>query len=145
MKKVIKNRLYDTDKARHLGDAAARCPVNDFNYWQESLYQKRTGEFFIYGWGNGASRYAKREVDGWTRGEQIIPLDVGSARKWAEKYLSADEYEAIFEVAKDDDSKRTIVVQVPASLYAAIKADAAEKGVTLAAWMEAAARMQLKN
>ncbi len=32
----------------------------------------------------------------WSGGEEIIPLTVGEAQEWAERYLDADEYEEIF-------------------------------------------------
>ena len=48
MKKIINGKKYDTDTAKCVGHDSFGCR-GDFRYWFEQLYQKQTGEFFIYG------------------------------------------------------------------------------------------------
>ena len=96
MKHIINGKVYDTEKAKYLGVDSYSNP-SDFHYWCEELYQKRTGEFFLYGKGGPMSRYAERiEQNGWSGGEQIIPLTYDKAREWAEEHLRVEYYEEIF-------------------------------------------------
>lgn len=142
MKKIINGKLYDTDKARHLGTDSFAGP-RDFKYWREELYQKRTGEFFLYGEGGPLSRYAVASStgSGWTGGERITPLNATTAREWAEEHLSADLYQRIFTVPEEPTDERAVLhVQLPADLVARIRAEAVEEGVSLTAWVEHALR-----
>ena len=96
MKKVIHGKKYDTDTARFIGYTGYSHP-GDFSFWLERLYRKKTGEFFLHGVGGPMSKYARRiGPDEWTGGEEIRPLSLKEAQKWAERNLDADEYEAIF-------------------------------------------------
>ena len=92
MKKIIKNRLYDTDKAKLIGEYAFSNRT-DFNFFEESLYCKKTGEYFLYCVGGPLSKYATEtganEVSG---SEKIIPLEEEDAKMWAEKHLDTDTY-----------------------------------------------------
>lgn len=96
MKKIINGRKYDTDTAKEMGFSTNGYGVRDFNYYRETLYRKITGEFFLYGIGNAASRYAVRCGSGWSGGERITPFTLDEAKVWAEKHLDAEEYEEIF-------------------------------------------------
>jgi hypothetical protein len=96
MKKIINGKKYDTNTAKILGSAGYSHP-GDFSYWQETLYRKKTGEFFVHGIGGAMSRYARQTgPNEWTGGEKIIPLTREEARKWAEKNLDAEEFEEVF-------------------------------------------------
>ena len=97
MKKIINGKKYNTETANEVGYASSDLPVNDFGWWEETLYKKKTGEFFLYGSGNAASKYSTScGQNCWSGGENIIPLTESAARSWAERYLSVDTYEAIF-------------------------------------------------
>lgn len=100
MRKVIGGKRYDTDKAKYIGYAGYSHP-GDFNYWTESLYLKKTGEFFLHCVGGAMSKYARRiGPDEWTGGEEIRPLSLKEAREWAEEHLDADEYKQAFGIAE---------------------------------------------
>ena len=97
MKKIIKGKLYDTDTAKKLAVWSNEYYPNDFNFCQERLYRKRTGEYFLFGKGGANSGYRERCYGGgWTAGKNIIPLTYEEARQWAEEKLDADEYAEIF-------------------------------------------------
>lgn len=96
MKKIINGRLYNTETAKLVGSAGHSHPGN-FSFWHEELYQKKTGEFFLYGEGGPMSKYSRSvDCNTFTGGEEIIPLTVKEAKEWAEKYLEVEEYEQIF-------------------------------------------------
>lgn len=92
MKKIINKKLYDTETAKLVANWWNGLGVSDFRNCEESLYLKKTGEFFLYGEGGGLSPYAEHFVDGWGYGKKITPLTEEEAREWAEKHMSADEY-----------------------------------------------------
>ena len=46
MKKVIGNKLYDTEKAERIGSDSFSV-VGDFHYWFQELYRTRSARFFL--------------------------------------------------------------------------------------------------
>ena len=42
-------KKYDTETARAVADYANNGNWRDFTHFEETLYQKKTGEFFLYG------------------------------------------------------------------------------------------------
>lgn len=137
MKKIINGKLYNTETARLVGGWCNAGGWSDFGHIEESLYQKKTGEFFIHGEGGAASKYAKQDgQNSWSGGEAIIPLSYESARKWAEEHLDADEYQSIFGPVEDDDSRSTLLLSLSVSTIERIKREAAKAGVTVSAYIE---------
>lgn len=131
MKKIINGKVYDTDTARDMGGDSYSYP-GDFAYWSETLYQKRTGEFFMHGEGGPMSRYAETVGQNeWSGGEKIIPLSPAKAREWAEEHLSADEYEAAFGLPDEDAEDVVLYVKIPAATMAKLKTQAAERGASV--------------
>lgn len=96
MKKVINGRLYDTDTAKIIDSFNNGLPCTDYSYFSETLYQKRTNEFFVYGHGGAASHYRECRENGVTGGEVITPLSVDEAKKWVENNSTAEIYEKLF-------------------------------------------------
>jgi hypothetical protein len=101
MKKIINGKKYDTETATEL----ARESWNnrsDFNYCAETLYRKKTGEYFIYGQGGAMSRYAIQCSGGSrTSGYAITPVTETCARRWAEENMDGDRYEEVFGVVDE--------------------------------------------
>ncbi len=130
MRKIVAGRLYDTDTARRVG-SYAYGDGRSFEDWEETLYVKRTGEFFIHGEGGAMSRYAEASgPNEWRSGERIMPISYEQARAWAEQHASPEEYEKVFGVA-EDDAVETLHIQIPASLMATVRANAAAAGRSL--------------
>lgn len=98
MKKIIKGRLYDTDTAKEIAADGNGLSPRDFRSYSETLYLKRTGEYFLCGEGGPMTKYARRYCDGngLIGGSGIIPLTAEEAREWGEKHMSADDYIAAF-------------------------------------------------
>lgn len=139
MKKIIQGKLYDTTTAKALGTWQNAGSWSDFNHMEETLYRKRTGEFFLMGEGGPMTKYAVSvEQNSWIGGSKIIPITAANARKWAEDHLSADEYAAIFGLPSEgDDERATLCVQLPAALVARIRANAADAAQSVTAYLEA--------
>lgn len=94
MKKIIRGKLYDTDTAQQLAETYNY--FGDFSDYEEELYRKRTGEYFLHGKGGPTSRYAEPCGHGQSNGENIFPLSESEAREWAEANITAEEYISIF-------------------------------------------------
>lgn len=142
MKKIVNGKVYDTGKARFLGGDGGG---DGFYRWSEELFQKRTGEFFLYGEGGPATKYAYSVGQNqWSGGSKIIPLDVKAARQWVEEHLDADDYEQIFGLPDEDAEPVLISMRLPAQLAAAARQRAAEDGIALTTVVERALTEYLK-
>ena len=96
MKKIINGKKYDTKTAKKIITWSNEF-YNDFREISETLYRKKTGEYFLYGEGGAMTVYAEAIGDNtWSGGEQIIPLKEKEAKRWAEEKISVDAYERIF-------------------------------------------------
>lgn len=136
MKKIIKNKVYNTDTAKLLAeyDSGNR---GDFHWYCEELYQKKTGGFFIYGEGNAASPYSQKvDTNTWSGSCAIVPMSYDEAREWAEKKLDADEYISIFGEPEEDDSRQSVNISLSAQKAAQLKQAAAKAGMTVSAYVE---------
>ena len=97
MKKIINGRLYDTDTATKIGNYTNGALPGDFHHFEEDLYQKRNGEFFLVGSGGALTKYGSYfEGESYSVRDTFIPLTVEEAKKWAEKHLEVDKYIALF-------------------------------------------------
>ena len=137
MKKIISGKKYDTGTAAGLGSDSNGGDWGDYSHWEETLYRKRTGEFFLHGEGGPMSRYAETVgANEWSGGSRIMPMTWGEARKWAEEHLSADDYEEIFGEIEEDESKVAVSIRVSAATLEKAKRAAAQAGISLSAFFE---------
>lgn len=130
MKRIIRGRMYDTETAREVYEASFGC-VSDFKYFEETLFCKRTGEYFLYGYGHAASKYAEQDSLGsWCAGSSITPLTYEQAMDWAEHNMRADEYQAEFgEVSEGDCSEGVVLsLRVSPAVRDKVRRMAAESG-----------------
>lgn len=114
MKRIINGRKYDTTTAEEVGESS-HSYRSEYDYYEETLYRKRTGEYFLYGYGHGDSKYAKQVCGDFGPGSDIIPLSYEQARAWAERELSADEYESAFGEVTEDGGESDVVISVRVS------------------------------
>lgn len=139
MKKIINGKVYDTDKAKAVGWYFSG--EDRLHRVSETLYRKRTGEFFLHGDGGAATSYAEPRGDGgWAPGERIAPLSYVAAREWAEARLCADDYEDIFGEVREDDSKTCVSLSLSRTVYEQAKRAAAAEGLSLSAYVEGTLR-----
>lgn len=141
MKKRIDTLMYDTETAKKLGDWYSDCSRNDFNYWHEALYKKRTGEYFLYGEGGPSSKYAEQaygDQNAMTGGEDITPLTFNEARKWYEGANNNDDecapdevYKHEFEpVGSKDDTVDTYSMRLHKSAKIKLQKMAQKQGIS---------------
>lgn len=137
MKRIIKNKLYNTETAVCVGTWENGAPLGGFDYMSESLYRKKTGEYFLHGEGGARTCYARAVGENnWTGGEAIRPLSYEAAREWAERRLDADAYQAAFGAAPDDDGTRVMTCTVSVGAYETAKRASSKAGIGLGAYIE---------
>lgn len=119
MKEVrIDGKRYNINTAKLIATWDNDLPYMDFCYLKETLYRKRTGEFFLYGeyrertgasflygeyrkrtgefflYGEGGARakYGRVDEDGrsYIVSEKIIPLTDAEAKTWLKAYEEGD-------------------------------------------------------
>lgn len=132
MKKIINGKIYNTETAKKLARFESHYNPTDLNYFEEELYQKKTGEFFLYGTGNAASRYNKISYGNYTGAEKIIPLSYQEAQDWAEQSLDSEKYINIFGEPKEDENseKQCLNLYMSSVVIEKIKKEAAKKGIS---------------
>ena len=138
MKKIINGKRYDTESAIKLARWWNLLSPSDFNHCYETLYRKKTGEYFLHGEGGPYSKY--REVideNNFGGGETIIPLTLEAAKEWAERHLDGDEYESIFgeieENAGSDGPQQQYSLLIPTAVLDALKTKKDVTGTTVSA------------
>lgn len=130
MKKVINGKVYDTATAKRLGEYEPNPYRSDFHYFCETLYRKKTGEFFLHGEGNAASKYSRScGQNEWCGSEKIIPMTYAEAQKWTEEHLDGDDYCEIFGEPDESGEAVTLGLNVSAAAAAKLKAEAAKLGI----------------
>lgn len=136
MKKVINGKKYDTETAKEIGSFCNE--LDDTNLVMETLYQKRTGEFFLFGEGGANSKYACYEAEDnyWTSGAEIIPLTFKNAKDWAEKNLEVEIFEKYFGEVSEDDEKRIVSFSISAASHEKLKRLASEKNLKFSKFLE---------
>lgn len=131
MKKIINGKMYNSETARYVG-SYSWSNSGDFSYFEETLYCKRTGEYFIYGHGGAMSKYAQSEgQNSWSGGEDISPMTYKNARQWAEDHLDPDVYEKEFGEIEEDDTNTVMAISLPASVADKIRKEAQIHGISI--------------
>lgn len=137
MKKIINGKLYNTETAKKCGEHEPNPYRSDFSWYCESLYQKKTGEFFLHGDGNAASKYSKScGLNEWSGTEVIKPMTYEEAQKWAEKHLDGDEYIRIFGDPEENSEKATLNLYIRKDTHEKLKQAAAKAGKTVSEYIE---------
>ena len=137
MKKIINGKVYNTETAKQMAFWCNAGSWRDFHHFEETLYRKKTGEYFLFGEGGPMTKYAiSTGQNSWSGGEKIIPLDYDNACRWAEEHLDGDEYEAIFGPVEEDETKINATFRITASALENARRQAAKKGMTISEYVD---------
>lgn len=80
MRREMNGRTYNTATAGRIASARSNLPPGAWEHWEEHLYRKADGSYFLHGKGGPRTRWAKR--DQWDDGENIVPLETWQAKQW---------------------------------------------------------------
>lgn len=134
MKQIIKGKLYDTETAKWIAAWGNNRSTRDFSYCSETLYRKRTGEYFLYGHGGPMSKYAESCGDNsWSGGSKIIPLTYKAAQEWGEERMDADDYMEEFGPVSESEESVALSISLPEAVSERIRREAQEKGMSISA------------
>lgn len=137
MNKIFRGRRYDTETAKELAYWSNNERYGSFYYREETLYQKRTGEYFLYLFGGAATDLAEPDpMGGYTGGEAIEPITEDEAKEWAEKHVDADKYEDIFGKIYEGNQKVDVHVFMKPEMRDRIKSAAVKKGISVTELIE---------
>lgn len=128
MRRIIKNKVYDTSTAKKIGTYRGLFD----NY--ESLYRKKTGEFFLHAYGGTNSK------------ESIMPLTYDKAQEWAGTALTEEQYERIFFGVVDEYTEtEALTVQIPTVLLIQLRRQTDKSGQLIKEAVAEALRQWLKR
>ena len=145
MHKTIANKLYDTATARVLGNWQ-KGYSSDRGYLSETLYLKKTGDYFLHGEGGPRSRYAQRVAPNtWGYGERILPLTNEEAQDWAENHLTESAYDEIFGEVTDDGTLSPITLKLRSATIEKLHRAAREGGKQLSEMAESLLAVALQQ
>ena len=116
MYKRIKNIRYDTALAKPIG-RWENGHVGEPDWVSETLYNTRSGAYFIHAEGGEKSKYAEQvSLDTWSKGEAIVPCALSEARRWAMEHLKPEEYRSEVELMELDEATQDEKSNVTLSL-----------------------------
>lgn len=139
MKQYIKNKSYDTATATPIGSYEYGAAA-DLDHRRETLYRKRTGEYFLHGEGGAMSRHAVMSgANSWSGGEKISPLTADQAREWAQEHLDTATYDSEFGEIVDDGTSESVLLCLNAALIERSRRAQSSLGIgSLSAFVEQA-------
>ncbi|UCE51361.1 MAG: hypothetical protein JSV31_19145 [Desulfobacterales bacterium] len=89
MKKVINEKLYNTETAEIIFAWENAYFPSDFHYCTETLYRTKKGAWFIHGTGGPLSKYRIQVGTGSFSGSETIEtLTENEAYEWLENYAN---------------------------------------------------------
>lgn len=144
MKKVVRGRLYDTETAKEIGSTYGDVENrSDINFWEETLYKKKTGEYFLYCFGGAMSKYGVWHGNSGGSGEHIIPLSYTDAQEWAEKALDGNKWVAEFGDLEENADRKTLHISVTSGAADILKRAAQQRDISMSELVERLIREQL--
>lgn len=120
MKKVINYKVYNTETATKIGTSRKK----------ETLYRKKTGEFFLYIHDKSTKHHRASDTGA------ITPLTYAEAKLWAEHYLQSAKYEEIFGEIESDATLVNLFVRIKSSTSKQAKRTAARKNISISQYIE---------
>jgi hypothetical protein len=98
MNRVINGRRYSIKTAEQVAAVYGQG-------WNEELYRKQTGEYFLYCAGDSRSKFAVKDGNKYFPASTITPMTLPEAQEWAANNVGPDKYQEIFGVP--DTEKHT--------------------------------------
>ena len=137
MKKVINGKVYDTSTAKELACYSNAGGWRDFSHFEERLYRKKTGEYFLHGEGGPSTRYAEATgQNSWSSGERIMPMTYQEAAAWAEEHLDGDEYEEIFGKIVEDETRKSVTFSLSVTAIETLRRMSDKNGQSISETLE---------
>lgn len=129
MKKVIDGKKFDTESAKKCGECKTFLGT-------ESLYQRKTGDFFLH------KCYKENGV--YPAYEEIEPISYKEAQEWTYESLGVDAYYELFVKPFEENGKKSLfALYISESVIAELKKIAGETGIQTSDFVESIIRKEL--
>ncbi|MBQ6371948.1 MAG: hypothetical protein IJJ22_02370 [Oscillospiraceae bacterium] len=135
MRAIINGKAYDTATAVRMGFWSNGRHYMDPYSKEETLFRKRTGEFFLLGQGGSETNYAERFGKEWTGSAKVMPLTFEEAENWSKEHLSKEEYELIFDLPEGND-KKTVSYSLSLAAIERLRRAASSAGISASELLE---------
>ena len=137
MNKVIHGKGYNTKTAKMIAEYNNGLKRNDLGYYEEKLYIKKTGEYFLHGLGGKLSKYGVSHSNNSILNETIIPMSIAEAKYWAKTHLSYGKYNAIFDISdnmnNNSNQQKRISLILPTPILEKLHTKKEVTGLTVSA------------
>lgn len=135
MKKIISGKVYDTEKAQLIAEVH-HDNINDADgkSLKQWFYRKKTGEFFVHVEGTALELQNIFQY-GYKPNAGIYTLTYEQAQQWAEKELTAEQWEEIFGDPEDDDTNVAVNLSMTSKEANILKQNAAKSGMTVSSYI----------
>lgn len=82
MKKVIDGKMYNTETAEMLAEYWNGLGNSDYYHFNEGLFRTKKGNYFLYGEGGPASKWASKSGKYSNEGSDIVEFSRDEAMEW---------------------------------------------------------------
>lgn len=98
MKEIINGKLYNTETANEIAVWSNNdSDYSDFRCIEETLYQKKNGEFFLAAYGGALTKYRRScGNNSWSGNTLIFPFSDGETKEWLAKHSFVTSYIQLF-------------------------------------------------
>ena len=135
MRAIINGKAYDTATAVRMGYWSNGHHYMDPHSKEETLFRKRTGEFFLLGEGGSETNYAERLGKEWKGGAKILPLSFEEAEEWSKEHLSEEDYDLIFDLPEGNE-KKTVSYSLSLAAIEKLRRKASKGGISASELLE---------
>ena len=135
MRAIINGKAYDTATAVRMGFWSNGHHYMDPYSKEETLFRKRTGEFFLLGQGGSETNYAERYGKEWTGSAKVIPLTFEEAESWSKEHLTKEEYELILDLPEGKE-KKTVSYSLSLAAIERLRRAASSAGISASELLE---------
>lgn len=122
MKKFFRGRQYDTDTAKKIAERQ-NLELGEVGSYIETLYMKKTGEFFIFREMFGPLYEGQKKF-------QFEPMKFEDAKEWAKEYAPAEVFEQEFTAPDKDHGIMQFSTTLPRRIHAKMKRLATARGMS---------------
>ncbi|MCM1508254.1 MAG: hypothetical protein NC177_14170 [Ruminococcus flavefaciens] len=118
MEKTLKGKMFSTETAKFLGRA------DMFGISDDSLYMKKTGDFFLHKKFHASGIYSEHE--------EIAPMSYKEAQKWTYQFLGVEAYYEVFvKPLENTSNKSSTLLSLSDSSIAWLRKKAGETGIPM--------------
>lgn len=125
MRKILQNKVYDTDTASKIMSVTleAERSRDKKDIVTESLYRKRTGEFFL----------VREDM----YGTKVLPQTYNDAKAWGiNNQMPQETIKSAFWESDSSPKKEALLISIPASMISRLRMEASSRNMSVSGLLE---------